>query len=188
MPPRSSPPAGPRDASPVLERAIPTGQLSDWLVTALPRLSTPLSVDVLGGGHSNVTVLVRDAAGKRVVLRRPPLGAQPRGAHDVLREARVMTAAGSQGIPVPEVLATCAGGFSTADQLLERHVARSQRRVDHLEYHRAFSWWRMAVIAEGIRRRYDGGAMAASVDLDHVDSRVEWLAELADAHLRAHGA
>ena len=63
---------------------------------------------MLGGGHSNVTVLVRDAAGKRVVLRRPPLGAQPRGAHDVLREARVMTAAGSQGIPVAEVLATCA--------------------------------------------------------------------------------
>jgi hypothetical protein len=30
--------------------------------------------------------------------------------------------------------------------------------------------------------------MAASVDLDHVNSRVEWLAELADAHLRAHGA
>src|SRR3954451_18138528 len=108
MPTGGSAPAGPREESPVLERAIPTGQFSDWLVAALPRLRSPLSFDVLGGGHSNVTVLVRDAAGQRVVLRRPPLGAQPRGAHDVLREARVMTAAGSQGIPVPEVLATCA--------------------------------------------------------------------------------
>ncbi len=349
------------DAASVLEQAVPAVAATAWLDDVLPELRAPLSFTALGGGHSNLTLLVQDAEGRRVVLRRPPLGSLPRGSHDVLREARVMTAVGGQGIPVAEVLATCpdtsllgapfvvtafvdgavvdnpqaaerhlpkvsartrvaeelvdtlaalhavdpagaglgdlirpgdflerqlrrysgiwasdrtrelplveevharlvvarpperyrglvhadfrlancligpesglravldwelaavgdvladlafflnnwveaggddarvwmdvpptcAGGFTPRDQLIQRYVARTGHVVDDLEYYRAFSWWRMAVLAEGIKRRYENGAMAGSADMAHLSARVELLAELADLHLRAHGA
>lgn len=60
----------------------------------------------IGDGHSNLTFLVaRDGA--RVVLRRPPRGPLPPSAHDVAREARLLSALHPLGTPVPEVLGTC---------------------------------------------------------------------------------
>jgi aminoglycoside phosphotransferase (APT) family kinase protein len=57
----------------------------------------------LGEGHSNVTYLVR-RDGAEVVLRRPPRGPLPPSAHDVLREARVLSALTGRA-RVPAVLA-----------------------------------------------------------------------------------
>ncbi|MCW2778653.1 MAG: phosphotransferase family protein [Frankiales bacterium] len=63
----------------------------------------------LGDGHSNLTFLVSD--GKRqVVVRRPPPPPTPPGAHDVLREARLLTALQGTAVPVPRVLATAQAG------------------------------------------------------------------------------
>jgi aminoglycoside phosphotransferase (APT) family kinase protein len=42
-----------------------------------------------------------------VVVRRPPLGELTGGAHDVLREARILTALRPTAVPVPAVLAAC---------------------------------------------------------------------------------
>ena len=62
-------------------------------------------------------------------------------------------------------------------------------RVDDLDYYRAFCWWRMAVIGEGIKRRYEAGVLAGRAeDMRHVCERVERLALLADHHLQLHGA
>ena len=62
-------------------------------------------VEPVGEGHSNVTyALRRDDA--ELVLRRPPRGPLPPSAHDVLREARVMTALAGRA-RVPKVLAVC---------------------------------------------------------------------------------
>jgi aminoglycoside phosphotransferase (APT) family kinase protein len=59
----------------------------------------------LGEGHSNVTyALGRD--GSQVVVRRPPRGPLPPSAHDVLREARVLSALHGHA-RVPRVLAVC---------------------------------------------------------------------------------
>jgi aminoglycoside phosphotransferase (APT) family kinase protein len=60
----------------------------------------------IGDGHSNLTFLV-EREGARAVLRRPPRGPLPPSAHDVAREARLLSALRPLGVPVPEVLATC---------------------------------------------------------------------------------
>ncbi len=68
----------------------------------------PLEAEPIGEGHSNVTYLLRRGS-ERLVLRRPPRGPLPPSAHDVLREARLLRALRPQGLPVPEVLASCEG-------------------------------------------------------------------------------
>jgi aminoglycoside phosphotransferase (APT) family kinase protein len=61
----------------------------------------------VAGGLSNITYVVTDEAGRKVVVRRPPLGELTGGAHDVLREARIMTALKPTAVPVPTILAAC---------------------------------------------------------------------------------
>lgn len=61
----------------------------------------------LAGGNSNVTLLLEDTQGHRMVLRRPPVGSTLDTAHDVLREARIMRALARAGALVPRVIATC---------------------------------------------------------------------------------
>jgi aminoglycoside phosphotransferase (APT) family kinase protein len=63
----------------------------------------------IGDGHSNLTYLVSDGA-TSVVVRRPPPPPTPPGAHDMLREARLMAALADTPIPVPRVLATAEAG------------------------------------------------------------------------------
>lgn len=66
----------------------------------------PIEARPIGEGHSNVTYLIRRGA-LAVVLRRPPRGPLPPSAHDVLREARLLTALQSARVRVPKVLAVC---------------------------------------------------------------------------------
>jgi len=66
----------------------------------------PIEGERIGEGHSNVTFLVRRGA-ERLVLRRPPRPPLPPSAHDVLREARVLSAVGETPVRAPRVLATC---------------------------------------------------------------------------------
>ena len=65
-----------------------------------------LEVERIGEGHSNITYLV--TRGKaRFVLRRPPRPPLPPSAHDVLREARLLTALEGTDARTPAVLAAC---------------------------------------------------------------------------------
>jgi aminoglycoside phosphotransferase (APT) family kinase protein len=77
-----------------------------WLAQRVPG-AEGLSFQRLAGGRSNLTYLVADAAGRRWVLRRPPLGAVAATAHDVLREARILQGLQDSAVPVPRVIATC---------------------------------------------------------------------------------
>lgn len=70
----------------------------------------PVTTRRIGDGHSNLTYLVADDAGRQVVLRRPPPPPTPPGAHDMLREARVVGALAATPVPVAEVLATAEAG------------------------------------------------------------------------------
>lgn len=63
-----------------------------------------LCAQEVGDGHSNLTYVVSDGE-QRVVVRRPPPPPFAPGAHDVLREARLVTALAITGVPVPKVLA-----------------------------------------------------------------------------------
>ena len=65
-----------------------------------------IEVEPIGEGHSNVTFLV-ERGDTRVVLRRPPRPPLPPSAHDVLREARLLSALEGTPVRVPKVLATC---------------------------------------------------------------------------------
>ena len=66
-----------------------------------------IEVEPIGEGHSNVTFLVV-RGDVRVVLRRPPRPPLPPSAHDVLREARLLSALEGTPVRIPRVLATCA--------------------------------------------------------------------------------
>ncbi|QJY48062.1 phosphotransferase family protein [Pseudonocardia broussonetiae] len=62
-----------------------------------------LSLRRVGLGQSNLTYRVADERGQVWVLRRPPLGRLLDSAHDVLREARILTALRDTDVPVPVV-------------------------------------------------------------------------------------
>jgi aminoglycoside phosphotransferase (APT) family kinase protein len=66
----------------------------------------PVEASPVGEGHSNVTYLI-SRAGESWVLRRPPRPPLPPSAHDVLREARLLTAVQDARVRTPDVLATC---------------------------------------------------------------------------------
>ena len=68
-----------------------------------------VTADAIGDGHSNLTFLVSDGH-SRVVVRRPPPPPLPPGAHDVLREAKLLAALAGTDVPTPRVLATAAAG------------------------------------------------------------------------------
>ena len=89
------------------ERASPGGldveRIGSWLEQHCG-LRPPVHVEVIAGGRSNLTSVVTDAAGRRVVVRRPPLSGVLVSAHDVVREGRIMAALCASAVPVPEVL------------------------------------------------------------------------------------
>ena len=68
--------------------------------------SGPVTAERIGEGHSNVTYLLT-RGDERFVLRRPPRPPLPPSAHDVLREARLLTALEHQPVRTPPVLAVC---------------------------------------------------------------------------------
>jgi aminoglycoside phosphotransferase (APT) family kinase protein len=79
---------------------------------------------------------------------------------------------------------TITGEFGSRDDVLERYAARTGFDVSHLDYYRAFQHWRMAVIAEGVKMRYDTAQMASDeVDHGHLDRRVVDLVQLSRRYL-----
>jgi aminoglycoside phosphotransferase (APT) family kinase protein len=79
---------------------------------------------------------------------------------------------------------TVTGQFGSRGEVIERYASRTGVDVVAIDYHRAFQHWRMAVIAEGVKRRYETGQMATDdVDFDHLARRVVDLAELAGKYL-----
>jgi aminoglycoside phosphotransferase (APT) family kinase protein len=83
----------------------------------------PLTFARLGRGRSNLTFEVRDTAGARWVLRRPPLGDLLASAHDVAREHHVLSRLNGTGVPAPRALGLCRDpAVSDAPLLLMQHV------------------------------------------------------------------
>ena len=82
------------------------GNITRWLQSSAG-LQGRLHWRQVAGGLSNITYVVADETGRRVVVRHPPEGKLTGGAHDVLREARILAALRSTAVPVPAVLAVC---------------------------------------------------------------------------------
>lgn len=89
----------------------PTAGIDDEAVTSWleerAELAPPLRFALIAGGHSNLTYRVTDAADRRWVLRRPPLAHLLAGAHDMVREHRLLDALGPTGVPTPPVVGLC---------------------------------------------------------------------------------
>ena len=65
-------------------------KLAGYLRGKLPGTEQALSIEQFGGGHANLTYLLR-YGGQEYVLRRPPLGPVAATAHDMGREYRVLS-------------------------------------------------------------------------------------------------
>ncbi len=76
-----------------------------WLEANVAGAVGPFEATLIGGGRSNLTYAVTGADGRRLVVRRPPLGHVLATAHDVAREYRIIAALGPTDVPVPEALA-----------------------------------------------------------------------------------
>lgn len=81
--------------------------LTRWMADHVDGFSGPLTVDQFKGGQSNPTYRLT-TPGAAYVLRRKPPGPLLKGAHDVLREARVLTALANTDVPVAPVHGICA--------------------------------------------------------------------------------
>jgi aminoglycoside phosphotransferase (APT) family kinase protein len=90
-----------------MTQGIDEGRLTPWLADRLPELEPPFRFVRVGEGQSNLTFRVEDAAGRAVVLRRPPLGEILASAHDMDREHRILTGLAGAGARVPQPLAAC---------------------------------------------------------------------------------
>jgi aminoglycoside phosphotransferase (APT) family kinase protein len=69
---------------------LPIEPLVDYLSSHLPELSGPVVVEQFPAGFSNLTYLLR-FADRELVLRRPPIGAKIKTAHDMGREYRILS-------------------------------------------------------------------------------------------------
>ena len=80
--------------------------LARWMDANVAGYRGPLTIEQFKGGQSNPTYKLITPA-RSYVLRRKPPGALLKGAHAIEREARVMSALGTAGFPVPHVHALC---------------------------------------------------------------------------------
>jgi aminoglycoside phosphotransferase (APT) family kinase protein len=88
------------------DERLDTSRLEPYLRARLPGAEGPLSVRQFGGGKANLTYLLR-FADNEFVLRRPPLGPIPPGAHDMRREHRVLSVLHRRFPLAPESLLLC---------------------------------------------------------------------------------
>jgi aminoglycoside phosphotransferase (APT) family kinase protein len=92
------------------DERLDTTRLEPYLRAHLPGAEGSLSVAQFHGGKANLTYLLRFGVGEFVqefVLRRPPLGPIPLGAHDMRREHRVLSALSRRYRPAPQSLLLC---------------------------------------------------------------------------------
>src|SRR5215203_4339662 len=69
---------------------LPHDALRDYLTAHLPEFNGPLTVEQFPAGFSNLTYLLR-IGDRELVLRRPPIGAKIKTAHDMSREYRILS-------------------------------------------------------------------------------------------------
>jgi len=76
---------------------------------------------------------------------------------------------------------TAVGGFPSREELIAYYEKAARRRVTHINYYRALSYWRLAAISQGVYRRYLEGVMGetSQVELSFFRARLLKLARAA---------
>jgi aminoglycoside phosphotransferase (APT) family kinase protein len=132
-------------AAEAVPKGIRADHVSEWFGAHIAGAEPPLRFELIVGGHSNLTYRVDDTAGRRFVLRRPPLGAVLATAHDMAREHKIVAALGPTDVPVPPALGLCQdesindapfyvmafveGPVIIDAELARKHYSESQRRT-----------------------------------------------------------
>jgi aminoglycoside phosphotransferase (APT) family kinase protein len=88
------------------EDRLDAANIDAFLKQHVPGLQGPPTIQQFLGGASNLTYLISYGA-RELVLRKPPVGAKAKSAHDMLREARIMAALKPHYRFVPTILASC---------------------------------------------------------------------------------
>ncbi len=88
------------------DERLDLSRLEPWLRARLPAVPGALTISQFGGGHANLTYLVR-FGDRECVLRRPPLGPVAPTAHDMRREHRVLARLGTCYPLAPTSYALC---------------------------------------------------------------------------------
>lgn len=150
-------------------------RLERWLRAELPAaqidgldLAQPMHVEQFGGGHSNLTYLIRFGA-RELVLRRPPLGPVAPTAHDMAREFRWLSAVHPVFPLAPRAYALCdeASIVGSVFYVMERRRGLVVRQEEPPSLQDA-----------GMRRRVSGALVDVLADLHAVDVAGAGLAHL----------
>ena len=112
-------------------------RVTEWLATNIVGAVAPFEFALIAGGHSNLTFAVTGAEGRRLVLRRPPLGHVLASAHDMGREHRIIAALRNTPVPVAPALGYCDdvevnGAPFYVMGFVDEIVVRDQAAVDRL--------------------------------------------------------
>jgi aminoglycoside phosphotransferase (APT) family kinase protein len=116
---------------------VHAANVTAWMCTHVDGVTPPLDFAFIPGGHSNLTLEVRDAAGRRLVLRRPPLSHGLASAHDMGREHRIISGLWGSAVPVARALGYCddpavnGAPFFVMD-FVEGHVVRDRATAERV--------------------------------------------------------
>jgi aminoglycoside phosphotransferase (APT) family kinase protein len=77
------------------------------------------------------------------------------------------------------ISATSCGGFPSREALLARYEASTGLSTRKIAYYRAFQYWRLAAIVEGVLSRYMKGVMAEGGNVEAFRSQIDALARAA---------
>ena len=119
-------------------QGIHEAEVTRWLATRLPHVSTPLTFGLIADGGTTLTYRVEDADGRSWALRRPSPDHVRRAratTHDLGREYRVLEALAPAGIPVPAAVALCTDESVddhpfVVSEFVEGHILRDARHAE----------------------------------------------------------
>ena len=74
---------------------------------------------------------------------------------------------------------TAAGGFPTREEIVARYSDLTGRDTSLIAYYRAFQYWRLAAIVEGVLARYLKGVMGSEANTDAFREQIDGLADAA---------
>ena len=71
---------------------------------------------------------------------------------------------------------TQCGGFPDRAWMLDRYAELTGRDLSRVDYYRAFQYWRLAAIVEGVLSRYLKGVMGGGANTDAFRAQIDGLA------------
>src|SRR5262245_1991279 len=80
---------------------------------------------------------------------------------------------------------SAAGGFQSRAEILALYARKTGRDVSNVDYYRAFQYWRLAAIVEGVMARYLKGVMGGKADTSAFRAQIDGLAASALTLVRA---